>query len=82
MMKKISEFAPAITIIAMMGTAVIGYYTGQAVDAHDDKDTAHLIVVKTHDENINAHLIVQKEIAENLAEDIATRVAAKLSGMP
>lgn len=41
MMKRIAEIAPAITVIAMFATAVIGFYAGRAVADHDESEKAH-----------------------------------------
>ena len=81
-LEKISKIAPAVTIVAMFATFVIGYYTSEAVADHDDLEKPHLISASVHDKDADAHLLMQRkllaQIAEDLSENIAQKVVSKL----
>lgn len=77
-LQKISGIAPAITIVAMFATFIIGYYTAEAVADHDKLEKPHLVAANVHERDEDAHLLMQQKLLDKIAEDLSENIAQKV----
>lgn len=67
MMKRLSEYAPGLGIIAAIISVAIAFYAGQAIAAHDESDKSHAII-KTAIQTDRAKLeLFQLKLEQNSA---------------
>ncbi len=72
MMKKLSEYAPAIGIVSAALAAFIGMYAGYAVAEHNDSEKSHPALVQAiRDNKAEIKLVSQKLDLQQLRNDDA-----------
>jgi hypothetical protein len=74
-MKRISNIAPALTLVCTIIAFAIAVYSGKVVSAHDEAEKAHPSIVanstkaiKDHNNNEKAHPAIVASIEKNKSE--------------